>query len=81
MPTAEIEKSVIEAGISAVDLVVEVGFLPSKSEAKRLIKQGGLTINDKKIASFDEMISAEDFGNEGLIAKRGKKAYLKITLK
>ncbi len=81
MPTAEIEKATVEAGISAVDLVVEVGFLPSKSEAKRLIKQGGLTINDKKIASFDEMISVEDFGDEGLVAKRGKKAYLKITLK
>ncbi len=81
MPTAEIEKSMVEAGISAVDLVVAVEFLPSKSEAKRLIKQGGLTINDKKIASFDEMISVADFGDEGLVAKRGKKAYLKITLK
>ena len=81
MPTAEIEKSAIEAGMTAVDLVVAAGFLPSKSEAKRLVKQGGLTINDKKVASFDEMICVEDFGDEGLIAKRGKKAYLKITLK
>lgn len=81
MPTAEIEKATVEAGISAVDLVVAVGFLPSKSEAKRLVQQGGLTINDKKVASFDEKITVDDFGADGLVAKRGKKAYLKINLK
>ena len=66
---------------AAIDLVVAAGFLPSKSEAKRLVQQGGLTINDKKVAAFDEKVTVEDFGDDGLVAKRGKKAYLKITLK
>ena len=81
MPTAEIDKAEVEGGITAIDLVVAVGFLPSKSEAKRLVQQGGLTINDKKITAFDEKVTLEDFGEDGLVAKRGKKAHLKITLK
>ncbi len=81
MPTAEVSKADVEAGMTAIDLVVAAGFLPSKSEAKRLVQQGGLTINDKKVAAFDEKVTVEDFGDDGLVAKRGKKAYLKITLK
>ena len=81
MPTKEISSELIAGGISAIDLVVTAGFLPSKSEARRLIMQGGLTINDKKVESIDTLITPADFKNDGLIAKRGKKAYLKIIIK
>ncbi|MBO4896732.1 MAG: tyrosine--tRNA ligase [Clostridia bacterium] len=81
MPTAEIEESKVGDGINVVDLVVDCGLLPSKSEAKRLIKQGGLTINDNKVTDFDMTITADELKGDGIIARRGKKAYLKITLK
>lgn len=81
MPTATISKEDVGDGINVLDLVTVSGFVPSKSEARRLVAQGGLTINDKKIASFDEIVTLGDFGEDGIIARRGKKAYIKIVLK
>ncbi len=80
MPTAFISEGDIGDGINVLDLVTAAGFLPSKSEARRLVTQGGLTINDRKVTSIDEAFTAEDFGENGIIAKRGKKAYIKILI-
>lgn len=81
MPTKQVSMDLVGEAISAIDLVVAAGFVASKSEARRLVQQGGLTINDKKIETFDSLITPKDFGENGLIARRGKKAYIKITLK
>lgn len=80
MPTEEIDESEVENGTNAIDLLVKIGFISSKSEARRLVQQGGLAINGNKVDTFDYIVTKEDFA-EGLIAKRGKKAFLKINLK
>lgn len=75
MPTTKLEASDFFGGsILVVDLLVKSGLAPSKSEAKRLIKDGGITVADKKAASFDEAIGREAFDG-GLIIKKGKKTY------
>lgn len=75
MPTTKLEASDFSGGsILIVDLLVKSGLAPSKSEAKRLIKDGGITVADKKAASFDEALVREAFDG-GLIIKKGKKTY------
>lgn len=66
--------------ITALDLISVSGIVPSRGEGRRLITQGGLTINDEKITSIDHEISRNDFGEEGLMIKKGKKHYFKVTL-
>lgn len=77
MPTAEVTEADVAEGL--LSLLVKVGFLPSKSEGRRLIQQGGLTVNGEK-ATLDTVIDASSFGEDGMIVKRGKKAILKVTL-
>ena len=81
MPTKEIIGADFGDAINILDLLASVEFIPSKAEGKRLIKQGGLTVNDKKVTSFEDSVAKADFGDDGIIARRGKKAYLKIILK
>lgn len=81
MPTKEINGADFGEEINILDLLASVEFIPSKAEGKRLIKQGGLTVNDKKVTSFEDSVAKADFGDDGIIARRGKKAYLKIILK
>lgn len=63
--------------IDILDLIVKVGFAPSKGEARRLVTQGGVTINGEKISDFKAIIN---LGNE-FILKVGKRNFIKITRK
>lgn len=74
----EVNKDVI--GNSILDFLVNNKLLPSKGEAKRLIVQGGLTLNDNKITETSYVIGEEDFKNGELILKRGKKKYDRFKL-
>ncbi|MBP2032619.1 tyrosyl-tRNA synthetase [Clostridium algifaecis] len=79
VPTVEIEKAEINSGI--VDIIVKTGILPSKSEARRLIKQGGLTINGEKVTDANAVITNEDFKDGSMLIRRGKKNYNKVVIK
>jgi tyrosyl-tRNA synthetase len=81
MPTAEISKTDVENTINILDFVVITGFVPSKSEARRLVQQGGLTLGDIKVESMDKNITPDDFEKGELIMRKGKKTYIKIILK
>lgn len=76
----EIPEFQFEGGINEIDildLIVKVGFAPSKGEARRLVTQGGVTINGEKISDFKAVINLE---NE-FIMKVGKRNFIKITRK
>ena len=79
MPTFEIEKNKLSLNI--VDLLVETKILSSKSEVRRLIKQGGLSINDKKVLDPNLVLSDQDFIDGTVLIKRGKKTYNQLVLK
>ncbi len=81
MPSADIERATLGDGMNVLDFVVSTGFLPSKSEAKRLVQQGGLTVADKKISSFDEVVTPDMFKDDELVMRRGKKNFIKIVIK
>ena len=81
MPTTEIEASALTDGkIGLLDLMVAGKLAPSRSEAKRLVIQGGVTMNDEKVAAFSATV-AEDLLKEGVVIRKGKKVYHKFILK
>lgn len=67
--------------LSAVDLFMEVGLCKSKSDARRLIQQGGAYINNERILSFDQMLVEKDVVENQILLRAGKKKYHKIILK
>ena len=75
-PTVNLLKS--DLGINVMDLCVKTNFMPSKSEARRLIQQGGLTINDNKVNDIGLVINESHLKDNYLLLKKGKKNFLKV---
>lgn len=81
MPTTEIDPTKLTDGaINVTDLMLECDLVPSRSEVRRLIQQGGLTISDKKVDDLNLTISLDDL-KEGVIIKKGKKKFHKALVK
>ena len=75
MPTTELSDADFTDGkIFVSDMLVKAKLAPSKGEAKRLIQQGGVFVNDEKIERFDAFLTADRFA-DGVIVKKGKKTY------
>ena len=60
LPTTAIPRARLEAGIAPAELFTDVGLTPSRGEAKRLIKQGGLYVNDERIESLERLLTIGD---------------------
>jgi tyrosyl-tRNA synthetase len=81
MPTTEVETGQLTNGaISILDLLVVCGLTASKSEARRLVQQGGVFVDDTKVESIDHKITLEQLKNSVKIRK-GKKTYHKALMK
>lgn len=81
MPTTALTAEDLTDGkIGAMDLLVKTGLVKSKSEARRTIQQGGLTINDEKVTDVYADYDADAFAGEGMIIRKGKKSFRKVTL-
>ena len=80
MPTTEITESELNDGaIDIMTVLVRSGLCASKSEARRNIQQGGVTVNDEKITDISKSFGADELKN-GIIVRRGKKNYSKVIL-
>ena len=80
MPTAEIgTEDLFEDKIGIVKLVVKCGFATSNGEAKRLIQQNGITVNDEGVSALDKTYTSAEL-KEGLIVRKGKKHFKKAIL-
>ncbi len=81
MPTTELTDDLFRDGkISVADLLVAGKLAPSKGEAKRLIQQGGILVDDNKVTDFGATLDKEAFAND-VIVKKGKKVFHRFTLK
>lgn len=81
MPTTEIDPTKLTDGaINVTDLLLECDLVPSRSEVRRLVQQGGLTIADKKVEDINLEISLDQL-KEGVIIKKGKKKFHKALVK
>ena len=80
MPEAAISQDeFFDDKLSIVNLVVSCGFASSKGEAKRLIQQGGVSVNDETISTLDKTYTKDEL-KEGLKVRKGKKHYKKAVL-
>ena len=81
MPTTTVSVSDFTDGkIAVVDLLVMSKLAPSKGEAKRLIQGGGVVVGDKKVDGFGAAADISEFGEEGLIVKKGKKTFHRFVI-
>jgi len=74
IPTSKIEA----LPISILDAMVQIGFAPSKGQARTLIEQGGITLNDEKVEETDRTLTDADFKEGFAIIRKGKKVYHKL---
>ncbi len=80
MPTTQLSDGDFADGqIAVLDLLLKTGLIPSKGEGRRLIQQGGLTVNEEKVTDFNKTFAKEDFA-KGLVIKKGKKVFHKAVL-
>lgn len=81
MPTVELSKSIFEAGINVCDLYFETKLCATKSDARRLIQQGGASINSKNISDVKAVISLADADSDGeFVVKAGKKKICRVVV-
>ena len=79
MPTSVLTDADFENGsINVLSMLVTTGLCPSRGEARRLVQQGGVTVDDVKVASIDESLARERFEGEGVIVRKGKKIFHRV---
>jgi tyrosyl-tRNA synthetase len=80
LPTTTVPRARLEAGISPAELFTEVGLTPSRREAKRLVEQGGLYVNDERIDTAERLLTVKDLGADGgMLLKAGKKKFHRVV--
>lgn len=79
MPSITISKDLLD--INIMDLLTEANLVSSKSEAKRLIEQNGVSINKEKVQDKDLIITSDNLDNNSLIIQKGKKKFIKLLFK
>lgn len=81
MPTCTLTaENFTDGKIMVIDMLVAGKLAPSKGEARRLIRQGGVSICDEKVTSIDTALSAEDFASRDIIVRKGKKVFMRYTV-
>jgi len=80
VPSFAINSRELEGGIPAYLLFERAGLCKTRSEARRLISQGGGYVNNRKIKAFDQVIKLEDSMNDSILLRTGKKRYLRINI-
>ena len=82
MPTTEIEEAdLVDGVIDIMSLLVKAELAPTKSEARRNVQQGGVTVNGEKVEDIKTTFTKEDLSGEGIVIKRGKKKFKKVVFK
>lgn len=80
IPTTGLGKSELEQGVGLLDMMVTTGLAQSKSAARRLIDQGAVRINDVKVTTSVYNLSEEDFQDEAMTLRSGKKKVHRVVL-
>ncbi len=80
IPTTEVVQATIEAGLDLLTLMHEAGLIPTRSEGRRLVQQGGVRLNDVQETDVNRVITLSDFIDNELMIKKGKKSFHKIIL-
>ena len=80
-PTVELTEADLQEGaIDILTVLVKAELVPSRSEARRAVEQGGVTVNDEKITNLRHSFTASDL-QDGILVRRGKKNFKKVVIK
>ena len=81
IPTTELTAEDLTDGtIDILTVLLKAGLVPSKSEARRAVQQGGVSVDGEKVTDTYKAYTAEDFAGEGIVIKKGKKHFRKIVM-
>ncbi len=81
MPTYELKEEDFKEGtIDIIGVVAAAGLCASRSEARRAVEQGGVTVDGEKVTDIKTVYTKDDFSGEGKVVKRGKKSFKKVVL-
>ncbi len=81
MPTTEIDAAQLAEGPQVIDMLILCGLAKSRGDARRLIAGGGVSVNGEKVADEFAKVGETDFDGDGMLLKKGKKAYHRVVLK
>ena len=82
MPTAELtEEDFQDGAIDLISLLCKAELVASRSEGRRAIEQGGVSVDGEKITDIRHTVKKEEISEDGLVLKRGKKKFKKIICK
>ncbi|NCC77962.1 MAG: tyrosine--tRNA ligase, partial [Clostridia bacterium] len=80
MASTSFSQADLEKGIPLLDALLSARLIPSKGEGRRLVAQGGITLNDAVITDFTRLLTPDDFNNGDVIVRKGKKTYHRLTI-
>lgn len=80
IPFTEMDSTIFEAGIGILDLLKDLGLTKSNGEGRRLVEQGGITIDDVKVESIDKQVTLDDFKDGKILIRKGKKVYHQVRI-
>lgn len=80
MASTGLAQADLEAGLPLLDALLMAKLIPSKGEGRRLVAQGGITLNDAVITDFARLLMPDDFGTGEAIVRKGKKTYHRFTI-
>lgn len=78
MPSTTLSKTIFEEGVDILTLLVDTELATSRSEGRRLVQQGGVSLNEERVNEIDHLVTVDDFSNGKLIIRRGKKVYHRV---
>ena len=81
MPEAKLsEEDFLDGKIDILGVLVKAGLTASRSEARRAVEQGGVTVADEKVTDIKTLYAPEQFAGDGLIVRRGKKNFKRVIM-
>ena len=81
MPTCELkEEDFLNGTIDILGVLVKAGLTASRSEARRAVEQGGVTVENEKVTDIKTVYAPENFAGDGIVVKRGKKNFKRVKM-
>ncbi len=81
MPTCRLQDEDFQNGtIDILGILVKAGLTASRSEARRAVEQGGVTVDNEKVSDVKALYGPDQLSGEGIVVKRGKKNYKRVVM-
>lgn len=81
MPTTTVPRARLEAKLGVLEIFAEVGLTKSRGEARRMLQQGGIYVNNRRVDQVDAFLTPDDLTADGILLRAGKKKYHRLLVK